>query len=87
MVQTPGAPLGSTSSSVCGAVVAHALSERVRLCSDNCAFVVYYTCGVCNMLVVTCGDQRAVLANLCNLCLIGYIAPTPPPPPWYIQHK
>ena len=60
-------PLGSTSSLVCSAVVVHVPSEHVYLCSDKYAFVMYYADGVCKiMLVVTCGDHHAVLANLHN---------------------
>ena len=70
-------PLGTTSSSVCSTVVAHVPSEHVHLCSDKCAFIVYYAGGVCKiMLVVTCGYHHAGLANI-----IGYIAPHTPSPP------
>ena len=74
--------LESTSSLVCGAVVAHVLSEHVRLCSDKCTFIVYCAGKVRKiMLVVICGDHHAVLANI-----IGYIAPTPPSPPYGIDN-
>ena len=69
--------LGSTSFSVCGAVVAHIPSEHVlHLCSDKCAFIVYCANGVCKIMQVVTGDHHAMLANI-----IGYIAPTPPPLP------
>ena len=70
-------PPGSTSSSVCGTVVTHVPSGHVCLCSDKCAFIVYYAGGVCKIiLVVTGGDHHTVLANI-----IGYSSPTPPPLP------
>ena len=45
-----GLLLRPTSSLMCTAVVAHVPSEHVHLCSDNCAFVVYYAGGVYNKL-------------------------------------
>ena len=70
-------PLGSTSSSVRGAVVAHVPSEHVlHLCSNKCAFIVYCAGRVCKIMLVVIGDHHAVLANI-----IGCIAPTPPPLP------
>ena len=69
--------LGSISSLVCGAVVAHVPSEHaLHLCSDKCAFIVYCAGGVRKIMLVVTGDHHAVLANI-----IGYIAPTPPPLP------
>ena len=44
--------LGSSSSSAFGAVVAQMRSEYVRLHSNYCAFIVYFTGGVCDIILV-----------------------------------
>ena len=78
-VHTPGYLLGPLVPVVCGAVVVLIPSEHVRLCSDKCAFIVYYAGGVCKIIVVVrCVDHHAVVANI-----IGDIAPTPPLPMVY----
>ena len=49
--------LGSSSSSAFGAVVAQMLSEHARLHSNNCAFIVYFTGGVCDIMLVVTGSS------------------------------
>ena len=49
--------LGSSSSSAFGAVVAQMLSEHVRLHSNNCAFIVYFIGGVCDIMLVVTGSS------------------------------
>ena len=49
--------LGSTTCSVHGAVVAHALGNHMSLCRVNCALIVLCLL-LCMIVVVTCGYHQ-----------------------------